>query len=207
LRSAAVFFGLREHQNRPTELENRCIGLVFIGEFGALLPILLPITPISGAKVLVWPRPPTVSRYFLEQASRTTSPVNTMAPLASKARRGMGDDPSPDARAARRKEARQACEAAVLNALHEAGQISNGEYIRRAEALDPGVTAQVQVETNPNWVPDPDKEPLDLDGPQYAAYVERLERERAPDHELASTVVSGDGDVVNQGADQPQELP
>ena len=51
MRSAAVFFGVRE-ASKPsaTELENRCIGLAFIGEFGALLPLLLPITPIAGAK-------------------------------------------------------------------------------------------------------------------------------------------------------------
>jgi hypothetical protein len=56
MHGAAVFFGVREALKPcATELENRWIGLAFIAEFGALLPLLLPITPISGAKARVSP--------------------------------------------------------------------------------------------------------------------------------------------------------
>jgi hypothetical protein len=115
-------------------------------------------------------------------------------------------DESPVAREAARAAARREAEAVDLAGRYEHGHLTHDEFIAEAQRLEPTLVAEGEAEIDPDYVPDPNKEPVDLDSPQYLAFLERQEQAHAASHPLAGSVVrNADGGAVTQG-EGPVEL-
>jgi len=95
----------------------------------------------------------------------------------------------------RRAEALAIVDANLARFDYEQGHIDHEQYIEKARAVDPAIVREAVAAELGDWRPDPDKEPLDLDGELYQSFVAAQEAETEREH--PNSVIS-ENQTVNQ---------